>query len=334
MTSLQAPPILVEVTRGDAVECAHRGSIAVVDADGRVVFAAGDIDKPVYARSAIKPIQALPFVESGAADSEGPEQIALACASHSGEKQHTERVTACLKRLGLDHHALECGAHMPYHAPTMEAMIRAGEQPTEIHNNCSGKHTGIVATCVKCGEPVKGYMAPSHPAQRRITAVYEAMCGLDLTHAPRGIDGCGLPQIGIPLRALALGMARLGSPDSLAPERARACKRIAAAMIAHPSLVAGTGRFCTRAIEAAGGKAVLKTGAEGNFMGAIPGKGLGFALKIEDGAGRASEVTAAQVLLRFADLDATGRDAVAALSRTAIANRAGLNVGEVRPATW
>jgi len=334
MTSLHAPPVLVEVTRGDAVECRHRGAIAVVDADGRVVFAAGDIDAPVFPRSAIKPIQALPVIESGAADSEGPEQIALACASHSGEPQHTERVAAWLGRLGLDHRALECGSHMPYFAATAEAMIRSGEQPTALHNNCSGKHAGIVATCVKCGDKVAGYMAPSHPAQRRIVAAFEEMCGLDLSRAPRGIDGCGLPQIAIPLRALALGMARLGSPDKLAPARASACKRIGAAMVANPSLVAGTGRFCTRAIAAAGGAAILKTGAEGNFMGAIPAKGLGFALKIEDGAARASEVTAAKVLLRFAGLAGAAKDAVEALARTAISNRAGLEVGEVRPTAW
>jgi L-asparaginase II len=327
-------PVLVEVSRGDMVECRHRGSIAVVDIDGKVVFATGDIESPVYARSAFKPLQAIPLVESGAADREGPEQIAVACASHSGEPRHTRTVAAWLGRIGLGEPALRCGAHMPYHAPTAEAMIRAGEQPTQIHNNCSGKHTGMLATCVACGDPVEGYLEPEHPQQRRVLAAFETMCGMDLRHAPRGIDGCGLPQIGIPLHALARGMARLGTPHALAAGRARACTRIGEAIRAHPFLVAGSGRFCTRAIEAAGGAAILKTGAEGNFMGAFPGTGLGFALKIDDGAQRAAEVAAAQIVLRFAKLDDAARTAVTALTRAAIENRAGRQVGAVAPAAW
>jgi L-asparaginase II len=333
-SSPSGPPILVEVSRGDMVECRHRGSVAVVDIDGKVVFAAGDVESPVYARSAFKPLQAVPFVESGAADNEGLEQIAVACASHSGEQRHTSTVAAWLGRLGLPESALNCGAHMPYHAPTAEAMLKRGEQPTQVHNNCSGKHTGMLATCVKCGDPVAGYMEPAHPQQRRVLAAFETMCGLDLHHAPRGIDGCGLPQIGIPLKALARGMARLGTPHAVAAARARACTRIGEAILAHPFLVAGSGRFCTRAIEAAGGAAILKTGAEGNFMGAFPGTGLGFALKIEDGATRASEVAAAQVILRFAKLSDAARANVTALARATIENRAGKVVGTVQPAAW
>jgi L-asparaginase II len=323
------PPVVVEVTRGDMVESRHRGSLAVCDADGRVVFAVGEIEAPVYARSAIKPLQAMPLVESGAADDASDAEIAVACGSHSGEQRHTQTVAAWLARKALTRDHLLCGAHAPYHVPTAEAMIRAGEQPNALHNNCSGKHAGILATCVHCGDPVAGYLDPKHEACRRHIAVYEAMCGVTLRDAPRGIDGCGLPQVGISLTALATGMARFGAPDKLAPKRAAACRRIAQAIIAEPHMVAGTDRFCTKAIEAAGGKAVLKTGAEANFMGAIPARGLGFALKIEDGTTRASEVLAAAVLLRFADLDDAHRARMEALSRTALSNRAGTTVGGI-----
>jgi L-asparaginase II len=208
-------------------------------------------------------------------------------------------------------------------------MLRAGEAPSALHNNCSGKHSGVLATCVHCGDPVAGYLDPQHEACRRHVAAYEAMCGVNLRDAPRGIDGCGLPQIGITLRALATGMARFGAPDQLMPKRAEACRRIAKAIIAEPVMVAGTDRFCTKAIAAAGGRAVLKTGAEANFMGAIPARGLGFALKIEDGSTRASEVLAAATVLRFADLDDVHRARMEALSRTVLNNRAGAEVGAI-----
>lgn len=325
-------PILVNVTRGDMVESRHRGSIVVVDTKGSIVFSLGDFAKPVYPRSAIKPLQALPLVEAGTDAKQ--EEIAIACASHGGEKRHVATVAAWLRRLGLSEADLACGTHMPSHGPTAEAMIRAGEQPNQMHNNCSGKHTGILATCRKLGDPVGGYLEPDHPANRRIVAAWEQMCGVELARAPRGVDGCGLPQIGIPLQALARGMARLGAPADLPPARAKACKTIAAAMLAHPFMLAGTGRFCTRAIEAARGKVLLKTGAEAVYMGAIPAKGLGFALKIEDGTTRAAEAACAALIARFADLDAAEKADILAIGQPDLFNRAGAQVGQVQAARW
>jgi len=329
-----ADPATIEVWRGAMVESRHRVAFAVIDAGGDLVAARGDIERPVYARSAIKPLQALPLVESGAADafSVSPEELAIACASHGGEPRHIAVVATWLQRLGLTERDLECGGHAPSHAPSARALYAAGQEPTAVHNNCSGKHTGMLATCRRLGEPTRGYIAFEHPQQQRVLAVLSDMCGVDLRHAPRGIDGCGLPQLGISLRALARAFARFAAPDSLAPARQASCRRIAAAMAAHPFLLAGSGRFCTRAIEAVHAKALVKTGAEGVYIAAIPVRGLGIALKIEDGAARAAEVAMASLLLRHAGLDDAERAAVQALSRPPISNVAGMTVGEIAAA--
>ncbi len=330
----ESSPILVEVWRGALAESVHRGAVAIVDAAGRVVEGRGDIERAIFARSAIKPILALPLVETGAADagSMSSAELALACASHGGEPQHTMAVAAWLARLGLSERDLECGAHPPYHATSAKALYAAGQEPTALHNNCSGKHTGVLATCRHVGDATRGYIDAGHPAQQRIARALEEMCSVSITGAPRGIDGCGFPQIALPLRALAHGIARFGSPDALPHDRATACRRIAAAMVAHPALVAGTGRFCTRALEIAAGKALVKTGAEGLYMAAIPATGLGIALKVDDGAARAAEVAMAALLVRLAGLDAAQIAAFEALRHPTLTNVAGRAIGEIRPA--
>jgi len=329
-----APPLLVEIRRGDMVESRHRGSVAIVDADGALVESRGDIAQPVYPRSAIKLLQALPLIESGAADAFAvtPPELALACASHGGEPPHVATVLAWLARIGLGVADLECGTHWPSTTAAAHALVRAGETPRAVHNNCSGKHTGMLATCRHLGEPTRGYIDPAHPAQRRILAVFEAMCGLDLSGAPRGTDGCSLPQIGMPLAALARGIARFGAPDALPAARAAACRRLAAAVTAHPFMLAGTDRACTRLNEIAAGKAVVKTGAEGVYVAAIPARGLGIALKIEDGAGRAAEIAIAALLDRHAGLSETQRAALAPLIAPPTVNAAGRTVGSFGPA--
>jgi L-asparaginase II len=331
MTNGTPAPVLVEAWRGDMAESRHRGAYAVVDTAGRVVDSRGDTERLIYARSAIKPLQALPLIETGAADALGvtDEELALACASHGGEPRHVELVTAWLQRLGLGVDDLECGAHPPSHAPSARALYAAGREPTALYNNCSGKHTGMLATCHHRGEPTRGYIALEHPQQQRVVATLSEMCAVDLTASPRGIDGCGLPQLGIPLTALAVAFARFANPADLGPQRQAACRRIAAAMMAHPFLVAGSGRFCTRAIELAHGKALVKTGAEGVFVAAIPARGLGIALKIDDGAARAAEVAMAELLLRHAGFDAAEAASFEVLRKPAIANVAGRPVGTI-----
>jgi L-asparaginase II len=328
-----APPIAVHVMRGTMIESRHRASLAVVDRKGRTIASAGASDAAVFPRSAIKPIQALPLVESGAADRfafTGPE-LALACASHGGEAAHTAVAANMLARAGLGPQDLECGPHLPYHVPSQHALIRAGEAPTALHNNCSGKHAGMLATAVHLGEKTRGYISPEHPVQQRVVRALEEMCGLDLARAPRGIDGCSLPQIAIPLTALAHGMARFGAPDDLPPARAAACRRIAAALVANPFMIAGSGRFCTAAMEIAAGKAIVKTGAEGVYMAAIPAKGLGIAVKIEDGATRAAEVALATLLARYGGFDDAQLARLDALANPPLSNAAGLRVGQIKP---
>ncbi|HET6221478.1 MAG TPA: asparaginase [Dongiaceae bacterium] len=332
--SAAADPLVIDVTRGDMVESRHRAAVAIVDAGGKVAAAWGDIERPVYGRSAIKPLQALPLIESGAADRYGlgAAELALACASHNGEPRHVELVAAWLDRIGCSADDLECGSHLPYHEPTVAALIRAGAKPGPVHNNCSGKHAGFLSTARHLGEPTRGYIGPEHPVQQRILRTLEEMGGLSLGDTPRGIDGCGIPVIGMPLRPMALAMARLADPAGLPPTRAAAARRLMAAMAAEPFLVAGTGRFSTRVMEIVGAKAVMKGGAEGVYTAALPTLGLGVALKVEDGASRAAEVAMGEVLRRLKLLSADETVALAELLTPPVLNRVGRETGRIRAA--
>lgn len=326
-------PISVEVTRGSMVESRHRASIAVVDPDGGVVFSSGAFERVVYGRSAIKPLQAIPLVESGAAEAFhlSPAEIAIACASHDGEAGHVETVLAWLERIGCSVADLECGAHLPYNEASMIALLRSGGEPTAAYNNCSGKHSGFLTLARHLGVQTKGYIKYEHPVQQRILGVLESMCGLDLGNAPRGIDGCGIPVIGIPLGNIALGMARMADPSSQPAARQAACKTILDAMAAEPFMVAGSTRFCTRIMEATNGRALVKTGAEGVYCGAVPEQGLGFALKIDDGATRAAEVMTGSVLRKLGILSDAQAKGLTDLIEPPLFNRAGTGVGQVRP---
>jgi L-asparaginase II len=332
--SVSADPLLVEVSRGDMVESRHRAAVAIVDAEGKLAAAWGDIERPVYGRSAIKPLQALPLIESGAADryALGPAELALACASHNGEPRHVELVAAWLDRIGCSGDDLECGSHLPYHEPTVAALIRAGDKPSQVHNNCSGKHAGFLSTARHLGELTRGYIRLEHPVQQRILRTLEEMGGLSLGKAPLGIDGCGIPVIGLPLRHMALAMARLADPTGLAPGRAAAAQRVLAAMAAEPFLVAGSGRFCTQVMEVVGAKAVMKGGAEGVYTAALPTLGLGVALKVEDGAGRAAEVAMGDLLRRLKLLSAAEEVALADVLTPPVLNRVGRETGRIRAA--
>lgn len=330
-----ANPVLVEVTRGDMVESVHRGRVAVVDTRAKVALQWGDIDARVFPRSAIKALQALPLVESGAADAlgVGDAELAIACASHSGEPRHIDTVHAWLARMGLSERHLACGPHWPrHHRQTLHDMVRRGETPGDIHNNCSGKHTGMLATAHHLGEPLSGYTKPIHPVQQRILGTLEAMCGLDLSDAPRGTDGCSVPTWGVPLANLALAFARLGAPDELPPARADAARRIRKAVAAEPFMVAGTERYCTALMEAAGAAVFVKTGAEGVFCAALPEYGLGVALKCDDGAARGAQYMLTAVLRRIGALDDDLAARLDSLVAVPIENCNGGVVGMVRPA--
>jgi len=327
-------PVVVEVTRGPLVESRHEGIAAVVRADGTVVASWGEIDARILPRSANKPIQAMAFVESGAVEKFGlgNEHIALACASHSGEKRHVETVRAWLKKVGLSEDDLECGTHPPRLQATIESLARANALPTPAFNNCSGKHSGFLTTAVAYGEPTRGYIKYDHPVQRRLRAVMTELCGTNADDFQYGTDGCGIPTLATPLRLLARAMANMAEPSRLSNKHAEAATRIRAAMNAEPFMMAGTGRFCTRINEALPGVAQIKTGAEGVFCGMLPGLGLGIALKMWDGAARAAEVAMASLLGHFGVLPAERREA---LLHPPVKNVVGLLVGEMRPAkSW
>ncbi len=327
-------PVVVEVARGPVVESRHEGIAVVMKADGTVVESWGDIDVPILPRSANKPIQAMAFVESGAVErfGLGNEHIALSCASHNGEPRHVETVRAWLKKIGLGEGDLECGTHAPRLPQTVEALLRANALPTAAFNNCSGKHSGFLTTAVQYGEPTKGYIGYDHPVQRRLRDIMSDLCGADANTFPHGTDGCGIPTLATPLKSLARAMASMADPSRLSNKHAEAATRIRTAMNAEPFMVAGSGRFCTRINGAMPGVAQVKTGAEGVFCAMLPTLGLGVAIKMWDGAGRASEVAMATLLDHLGVLPSEQRDEIV---HPAIKNVVGLLVGEMRPAkSW
>ncbi len=329
---MRSNPVLVEVTRGDAVESIHHGAVAVVDDSGQVLESWGNIVLPIFPRSAIKPIQALPLIESGAADhfNVSNKWIALACASHSGEVQHVSEVSRWLHRLGLGNADLECGAHAPRNKRAREQLRQAGESPRAVHNNCSGKHTGFLCTAVHLGEDTRGYIEVDHSVQKRVRQTVAETTGYDLDSAAQATDGCGIPTMAIPLQLLAFGMARFGSGKGLSEQRAAAAERIREAMLTEPLMVAGSDRFCTHVMRAGAGAIVVKTGAEGVFMAALPCKGIGIALKINDGHTRASETAMAALLRRY--VQGKAFDYLNQICHKPVANVVGNIVGEIRPA--
>ncbi len=329
---VSANPVLIEVTRGAAVESRHRGAFVVVDAAGKIVHSAGDPHMPIYPRSAAKPLQALPLIETGAADRFGltDKELALACASHKGEPAHIEAVNAWLVRIGLSDAALECGPQPPRTPEAAKRAILAGISLTAAYHNCSGKHAGFLTACVCCGDNPSGYIEPDHPAQKRVTQALAEMTGCDLSAVPMGRDGCGIPTYHMPLQSLATGMARLADPSKLPGARAEAAKRLLAAMAAHPFYVNGTGGFTTE-VMAAVPSVRVKGGAEGVYAAALPELGLGMALKIDDGAARAAECAAAHILRGLNCFGAAQEQRLQTFLNPVIVNDAGRDAGAIRP---
>ncbi len=327
-------PVIAEVLRGDRVESAHRGAGAVVDASGAIVMAFGDVERPVYPRSAIKALQALPLLEGGAADRLGlsPKEIALACASHSGEEDHVATARAMLAKAGHDESVLECGVHWPLGEVAARALAVSGRIPNALHNNCSGKHAGFV--CLACAEGVdpRGYVAPDHRVQREVAAAVAEMTKARLGEETRGIDGCSIPTYAIPLRSLAFGFARFATGEALARSRASAAARFRAAGAGQPATVAGAGRFDTEIMTVLGARAFTKTGAEGVFCAALPERGLGLAVKADDGGARAAQVAIAALIQRFGGFDEDVRASLAPFVAPRLANWNGVETGVLRPA--
>lgn len=327
---MTGPVPMVEIHRGGFVESRHSGHAVVCDTTGDVVQAWGDPDEVILPRSAAKMLQALPLVASGAARAAGlgTQQLALACASHQGAALHVGKVGAWLERLGLAEADLLCGPQPSRDKDLRFAMIRAGQRPGSLHNNCSGKHTGFLTLARHLGTGLD-YVAPDHPVQRACRAHFEEMTG-----APSpgfGIDGCSAPNFATTVAGLARAMARMAGAAGRAGAAEQASAALVEAMIAHPGLVAGEGRACTLLMQAAQEPVAIKTGAEGVFVAILPRRGLGLALKIADGATRASDSAVAALLVRLGVLDA-GHPDVARFLNPPLRNWDGQMTGEIRVA--
>ena len=329
--SITTTPLTIEVIRGPIVESRHRVSAVVADAAGKILHSWGESGRVTYPRSSSKPLQALPTVVSGAAEhfGLGEREVALSCASHSAEPGHTVAVENWLETIGLSDDALECGTHWPIHEDSAFALARSGGEPCAVHNNCSGKHTGFLTLARFRGYDCPNYVSPQHPVQIEIREALERLCGLSLENAPCAIDGCSVPNWGMPLRNFAQGLARLATGESLPQDWQAATKRIRQAMSSQAFYVAGTGRACTKVLELFKGRLICKTGAEGVYAASIPELGVGLALKTEDGTGRAAEVALVAVLakLGMAPEDSAAWDE---LREPTIHNRRGLITGKLR----
>ena len=281
---------LLELTRGGVTESAHFGSIAVVDSQGILLHKIGDPNTVAFLRSSAKPFQALPFVERGGVEHFGftPRELALACASHETAQIHLDAVAALQSKIGIHESDLQCGPHLPSDSSMLKRAIRENITPTANFNNCSGKHTAMLAHAKMRGLPLDSYLSNEHPLQRDILACFAEMCGLPADKVALGVDGCSAPNFAVPLVNAALGFARLTDPRGLSSTRAEACKKITSAMTTHPEMISGRGEFDCRLMQTGKGKIVCKRGAEGfQAIGLLPGviseHGVGIAFKVSDG---------------------------------------------------
>ncbi len=299
--------------RGALVDQVHRGHIVVADHTGKVLWRWGDPDRPTFARSAAKPIQAIPVVESGAVDAFGitDEELAVICASHNGEPIHIRTVARILDKAGLSPDALRCGAEYPMYVPAEDTLKKADKPRHPIYCDCSGKHAGMLITARHLGEPLDCYEQPEHPVQRRITAAILDVCGSPAHELATAIDGCGVPVHALPLYRFAQGYARMSLPDHFSPQRSLAIRRITSAMTSHPYLVAGAERICTFLMEHFGDRLFCKSGASAFYAIGLKERGIGIAVKLEDGASSLIPYVLLQVLR---ELDVISADELAGLN--------------------
>ncbi|ASK62332.1 L-asparaginase [Virgibacillus phasianinus] len=322
----------VHVYRGGCLESVHEIDVVVVDSMGKVLFSYGDPNRPTFARSSMKPFQAVPIVESGAVEnfSFDAADIALFCASHNGEPFHRSRVLSLLEKVGQGEDSLQCGTHIPRDLESYKKLIRNGKELTPVFSNCSGKHTGMLATCVHLNEETKTYRELDHPHQQRILHVISTICDFNKEAIGIGVDGCGVPVHQLPLKQIATGFARLSSPEKMIDDTyTKALTTIRDSMMAHPEMVAGTNRFDTDLMKAFDGKIVAKAGAEGVQCIGLVESGIGIAIKVEDGNGRATSAAAMKVLKEMNVGDEQEYEILQSYAEPIIKNMAGNVVGKI-----
>lgn len=330
-----ASKVLAKVIRGDVVESCHHGHVIVIDGNGNEVVSIGNPNMVTFTRSAAKPFQALPLLTSGAADTFGfsDEEIALACASHSGEQRHVRIAQLMIERIGLSEAYLRCGAHLPFYEKEAERMQRAGEYPTQFHNNCSGKHAGMLAVAKHLDADLATYDQLDNPVQQGILEAVSLICQVPVATIRTAVDGCAAPNFAMPLSAMARGFMNLMSPpESFDQTTRKACERIVSSMKTFPELIGGTERLDSMLMLTAEGKIISKVGAEGVWLcGVLPSEqhptGLAIALKIEDGDDRRARPVVAASLLK--KLGVVPKAALPELSPMLIKNRRGDVVGSV-----
>ena len=328
--------ILAQVIRGETVESIHRGHLIVVDGGGETLYSLGNPETVTFWRSSAKAFQAIPFLTGGAADAFGytESEIALACGSHSGELMHTETAAGMLAKIGLNESDLRCGAHLPFDEKRAAEMLKSGEEPTQLHNNCSGKHAAMLAFCKYANADLATYEQLEHPLQKAILECIAEFTDVPAAAIKIGIDGCAAPNFAVPVSAMAKAFARLIAPPSNFDEATKiACQRIVAAMLEHPEMIGGTDRLDTMLMRQGCGALISKIGAEGVYSAAVlpcekyP-KGLGIALKIEDGDDKRARAVVLIELLR--QLGIFSAETLKEYSPLPIKNRRGDWVGETR----
>ncbi len=343
---------LFEVTRGNIVESVQYGSIAVVDSNGKLISSYGDPQTVTFLRSSAKPFQALPFVERGGVEHFGftPRELALACASHEGSDMHVQTVEGLQKKIGVVESQLQCGVHLPSDVEAFKSLIIHDQRPTPNRNNCSGKHTAMLAHAKMRGLPLENYLDIHHPIQQDILASFAEMCRIPVNEVQLGTDGCSAPNFAVPLYNAALAMARLCDPRELSETRAAACRKITSAMTAHPEMVSGYGEFDEQLMRVGQGKIVCKRGAEGyQLIGLLPGvlgsdsPGVGITLKVSDGdaarmaldlsqSPRVRPAVTLEVLRQLGALSSQQGQALAAFGPVKpIKNHRGIITGQSRP---
>lgn len=320
----------VEVVRGDVVESRHRVHVAVVTGDGDLLASAGDVSQLTFYRSAAKPMQALPLVEEGVVDRFGltVEELSLCCASHEGEPEHVAGARSILSKVGADESMLSCGAHVPFSSKAARELIEAGKMPGRIHNNCSGKHAGMIALSVAMGWDPVDYHRAGHPVQQRMLDEIVRFSSVGADRIPTGVDGCGVVCFAVALS----DMARSFGAFTHAADEGAPAERIVDAMTCAPFMVGGTGRTCTDIMALAGDRVFVKLGAEGVYGAGLRGRGLGVAIKVEDGGRRAVEVALVHTLRSLGSLTDDEVEELRIHGRPTVLNTRGETVGELRPA--
>ncbi len=329
-------PVVVDVFRNEIVESQHRGAVVAVDTGGDVVCQLGDIDALVFPRSSLKPFQAIPLVESGAASHYAltDQELALACASHNAEPVHQHVLSGWMQRTGLNPQQLECGAALPFDEQTAHKHLRDGGEAGRHLHNCSGKHTGMLTLAKYLNKPISGYSSIEHATQQSWISVLSELTEIDISQMPWDRDGCGLPAFAVPLRSLAVAFSKFAIKGQSGNSRYAAMESIADAMRAHPEMVAGRNRCCTTTMQI-GESLMVKTGAEGVFGGVCLSSGFGFALKIDDGASRAADAALGALLKKLNIIDEQCYRAAKQFYRPDIKNSQGVVVGKIDAAgSW